>query len=924
MERFTVGILAHVDAGKTTLSEAMLHLSGTIREMGRVDAGNSFLDNDIQERERGITIFSKQAVINYEDTYITLLDTPGHVDFSAEMERAMWVMDYAILVISASDGVQGHTYTLWKLLKRYGIPAFIFVNKMDQERTTQEEFMQHLHDKLGDGFVNFSLRDSNLDSDVQGFFEQAAVCDDELLERYLDGERISDDELANLIAERKMFPCFFGAAIKHENSGVKEFLDGLVRYVNSAHKESVCKSRTLAEQTDRILDIQTSRTLDGQTDRTLTEQTGRTLTDNKSDNVFAGNINMENERSNDEGMDDDHTNHEFGARVYKIAKSPKGERLTYMKLTSGVIRVKDIIDGEKADQLRIYSGEKYEAVSEVYKGQICAVTGLTKTRPGQGLGIEPDCELPLLSPVLTYSVMLPEDVDAHLMLARFKELEEEEPELHVSWIEETASIEVTLMGEVQIEIIRRIIADRYGVDVRFGAGNIVYKETINGTSYGVGHFEPLRHYAEVHLRFESGERGSGLCFAAEVSEDVLSKNWQRLVLTHLEEREYPGVLTGSDITDMKITLVAGRAHTKHTEGGDFRQATYRAVRQGLMEAESVLLEPYYEFRLEIPSDHVGRAMTDIDGMSGVAMPPEITGDKAVLTGSAPVSTMRDYQISVNSYTKGKGSLTCTVKGYDICHNEQEVIETIGYDPDSDTDNPSSSVFCSHGAGTIVPWYEVYEHMHAPRADQEIQDAGIKTTRPINGRGIVDYSIDEEQIEAIINRTSHANEKVSKNVYKKQKKPIYSNYKGKERRNNGIKYLIVDGYNIVHAWDELKELVDDNLDGARTKLMDILCNYQGYAKCEVILVFDAYKVKGNVGEFFRYQNINVVYTKEAQTADAYIEQLTNKMAKEYQVTVATSDGLVQLITRGQNCMVLSAREFRLEVERVNEAIREFIE
>lgn len=882
MRRFTVGILAHVDAGKTTLSEALLHESGMIREMGRVDNKNAFLDTDVQERERGITIFSKQAVINYKDTVITLLDTPGHVDFSAEMERTLWVMDYAILVISASDGVQGHTRTLWKLLKRYDIPTFIFVNKMDQERTTATEFMDELHKELGEGFVNFSLRVNGTESDEQEFYEQAAVCDDGLLERFLEGINPEDEDIIRLISERKMFPCYFGAAIKIKDSGVKEFLNGLVNYMNC---EGVyCVNKECSAEYDNI---------------------------GKPNGKEAG-VDAKGKEDND-----------FGAKVYKIAKSPKGERLTYMKITSGRLKVKDMIGDEKTDQLRIYSGEKFDFVGEVYAGQVCAVTGLTKTMSGQGLGIEEDSTLPILEPVLTYAVELPEEVDSLVMLSRFRELEEEEPELHVSWIEETRSIEVTLMGEVQIEIIKRIIFDRYGVEVRFGSGNIVYKETINGTSYGVGHFEPLRHYAEVHLKMEAGERGSGMTFLAEVSEDLLSKNWQRLILTHLEEREFPGVLTGSDITDMKITVAAGRAHTKHTEGGDFRQATLRAVRQGLMEAESVLLEPYYDFRLEIPMDFVGRAMTDIDSMCGTALPPEIIGDRAVLSGSAPVSTMRDYQITVNSYTKGTGKLTCNVKGYDVCHNTDEVVDRIKYDPDADTLNPSSSVFCSHGAGMIVPWYEVYEHMHVERADRDNVGEEQYMKRPVNGRGVVDYSIDEEQIEAIINKTSHANEKASKNAYKKLKKPIYSNYKGKERRNNGVKYLIVDGYNIVHTWAELKELVDDNVEGARTKLMDILCNYQGYVKCEVILVFDAYKVKGHLGEFFDYQNIHVVYTKEAQTADAYIEQLTNKMAKEYQVTVATSDGLVQLITRGQNCMVISARELKLEIDRINESIREHL-
>lgn len=891
MRRFAVGILAHVDAGKTTLSEALLYKSGTIRELGRVDLKNAFLDTDEQERERGITIFSKQAVMEYGDTVITLLDTPGHVDFSAEMERTLWVMDYAILVISGSDGVQGHTFTLWKLLKRYGIPTFIFVNKMDQERTTPEDFMTHIQKYLGEGFVNFSLRHGGEEEQAL-FYEQAAVCDEAVLERYLEGEAITDRCISQMIDERKLFPCFFGSALKLD--GVEEFLRDLVN--------------DMKEPCERV--------------KQYSQLTG-----------------VKNPQDNVNGCGDSDS---FGARVYKISRDSKGERLTYMKVTSGVLRVKDFLgEGdarEKVNQIRIYSGEKYESVQEALPGQVCAVTGLDKTLPGQGLGVEQGGELPILEPVLTYTLGLPEDVDAAVMLGRLQELSEEAPELNVSWQEETGMIQLTLMGEVQIEIIKRLIADRFGVEVSFGAGNIVYKETIANVVEGIGHFEPLKHYAEVHLVMEPGERGSGLQLLSDVSEDLLAKNWQRLILTHLEEKEHVGVLTGAAITDMRITVAAGRAHTKHTEGGDFRQATYRAVRQGLMQAENVLLEPYYEFRLEIPMDCVGRAMTDIENMHGTVNPPEIMSarsgfretisqtameDYTVLTGTAPVSMMRDYTILVNSYTKGLGSLTLSVKGYDVCHNAEAVIEEISYDPEQDVANPSSSVFCSHGAGFIVPWYEVPQYMHVESALYPDEDREEWMNSPINGRGVVDYSIDEEQIEAIINKTSHANEKSAKHAYKKRKAPIYTGYKGKECRNNGTKYLIVDGYNIVHAWDELKELTEDNLDGARTKLMDILCNYQGFVKCEIILVFDAYRVKGNIGEFFDYHNIHVVYTKEAQTADAYIEKLTHEMAKEYQVTVATSDGLIQLITRGQNCMVISARELKLEIEQANERIREFM-
>lgn len=858
VKRIAVGILAHVDAGKTTLSEGLLYESGMIRDLGRVDSKNAFLDTDEMERSRGITIFSKQAVIEYKDSVITLLDTPGHVDFSAEMERTLWVMDYAILVISAADGVSGHTMTLWKLLKRYDIPVFVFINKMDQDGADKEAVLEQLKRLSGDGFVDFS---GEMDGD---FYEQIAVCDEKLLERYLEGEQITDDVIAGMILQRKIYPCFFGSALKL--NGVKEFLELLINYTRD---------------------------------------------------IMAPKYNI--------GASDE----DFAAKVFKVSRDNKGERLTFLKVVNGILKVKDVVNTgeneEKVNQIRIYSGEKFDTVSEVLPGQVCAVTGLSKTHPGQGLGTQQTNEAPTLEPVLTYSVKLPEDVDRNVMLSRLRELSEEQPELHVAWDDKADAILVTLMGEVQIDIVKQQIADRFGVDVSFGAGSIVYRETIADTVEGVGHFEPLRHYAEVHLKMEPSDRGSGLTFASDVSEDLLSKNWQNLIITHLEEKEHLGVLTGSPITDMKITVVGGRSHTKHTEGGDFRQATYRAVRQGLMQAESILLEPYYEFRMELPSNCLGRAMTDIDTMSGRSEPPEIYGDMAVITGTAPVSSMRDYSIALSSYTKGMGKLICSVKGYDVCHNTDEVLGEITYDPDADTDNPSSSVFCSHGAGMIVPWYEVKEHMHVPAVleNDSDNDAVTETIRSVKGSGLFDYSIDEEQIEAIINRTSHANERASKHIYKKNKLKIYTNYKGKERSNNGTKYLIVDGYNIVHAWDELKCLTDENLDGARTKLMDVLCNYQAFMDCELILVFDAYKVKGNIGEFFDYHNIHIVYTKEAQTADAYIEKLTHKLAKEYQVTVATSDGLIQLITRGQNCRVISARELKAEIDRVNESIRDYI-
>ncbi len=858
MRQLAVGILAHVDAGKTTLSESLLYESGMIKQLGRVDNQNAFLDTEDLERARGITIFSKQAIMKCEDTTITLLDTPGHVDFSAEMERTLWVMDYAILVISGADGVQGHTLTLWRLLERYQIPTFIFVNKMDQEGTNKGTILQDIRKYFGEGCIDFA--EENCDKS-----EQLAVCDEILLEQYLEGRELIDTDIVTLIADRKVFPCYFGSALKLE--GVDTFLAEILRYTKEREPKK-----------------------------------------------------------------------EFGAKVFKIARDQQGNRLTYMKITGGQLKVKDTLKGfvvegayeEKINQIRIYSGDKYHMEQVATTGMVCAVTGLTKTYPGEGLGVEKASELPMLEPVLTYSVELPEEMDAAQMLPLLKQLEEEEPELHVLWQEETQNIQIKLMGEVQIDVLKKRILDRFDVEVNFGVGDIVYKETITDVVEGVGHFEPLRHYAEAHLLLEPGEPGSGMQFMMDCSEDVLDKNWQRLILTHLEEREHVGVLTGSALTDMRITVVAGRAHTKHTEGGDFRQATYRAVRQGLMQANSVLLEPYYAFRIVVPQDMVGRAMTDLNQMCGEFDGPFIEGEQAVLEGTAPVATMRDYQITLHSYTKGRGTIFCTLKGYGPCHNAEEVIERMGYDAETDTANPSSSVFCSHGAGFIVPWYQVKDYMHVESVleNDDMSDEwniDLEEMSEIAKRkaSLVDYSIDEEQIEEILNRTSHANERASKHYYKKSKPRIDFNYKGQVQPRFKDKYLIVDGYNIVHAWDDLKCLVEDNLEGARMKLMDMLSNYQGFVKCEVIVVFDAYLVKGNLGEMFDYQNIHVVYTKEAETADAYIEKLTHKISRDYHVTVATSDGLVQLITRGQNCRVMSALELKNELERVNAEIRKYM-
>ena len=863
MKRLSIGILAHVDAGKTTLSESMLYQSGNIQKLGRVDNQDAFLDTDELERARGITIFSKQAVLKYADMVITLLDTPGHVDFSAEMERTLWVMDYAILVISGADSIQGHTLTLWRLLERYQIPVFLFINKMDQPGTDKELLMEDIRKNFGEGCIDFTSQQD------EAFFEQIAVCDEMLLENYLEENMVEQEQIRKLILQRKIFPCFFGSALRLE--GIDAFLQGLMEYtIEKPYEEN------------------------------------------------------------------------FGARIFKIARDLAGNRLTYMKITGGSLKVRELVSGtmqegkhqteditqweEKVNQIRIYSGEKFEVVNEAEPGMVCAVTGLSKTYPGEGLGYETQSDVPLLEPVLTYTLELPEEMDAAKILPMLKQLEEEEPELHVLWQEESQTIQIKLMGEVQIEILKKRIQKRFGVEVDFGIGNITYKETIRSVVEGVGHFEPLRHYAEVHLLMEPGEEGSGMQFLTACSEDVLDKNWQRLILTHLEEREYIGVLTGSALTDMRITVVAGRAHTKHTEGGDFRQATYRAVRQGLMQAESVLLEPYDTFRLEVPSDQIGRAMTDIENMAGSFEPPELGQEKAVLTGSVPVACMRDYQINVNSYTKGKGSLCCTFKGYGLCHNAEEIIEQMGYQPEQDTENPSASVFCAHGAGFIVPWNQVREYMHVDSgilkndtADTDQDFAKVQTGR----NGVVEYSIDEEQIEEILNRTFHANERASKHYYKKKPVKPIGVYRGQPKPKFKEKYLIVDGYNIVHAWDELKYLIDDNIDGARLKLMDMLCNYQALTKYEIIVVFDAYKVKGNLGEMFDYQNIHVVYTKEAETADAYIEKLTHRISRDYQVTVATSDGLIQLITRGQNCMVLSARELKEAMHRENESIQKYL-
>ncbi len=855
MKKLVIGILAHVDAGKTTLSESIMYLSGSIRKLGRVDHGDAFLDTFELERSRGITIFSKQAVFSMGDTKFTLLDTPGHVDFSAEMERTLQVLDYAILVINGADGVQGHTRTLWNLLKRYQIPAFLFINKMDQVGTDREKLLQELKLRLDSGCMAFDHQD-------EAFFENAATCDEEALEEFLENGTLSEETLIRMIANRQIFPCYFGSALKVQ--GVEEFLEGLERYTKT----------------------------------------------------------------------NDHSAGEFGAKVYKISRDAQGSRLTHMKVTSGTLKVKEMIGDEKINQIRIYSGDKYEMVQEASAGEICTVTGLSATYPGEGLGTEKASEEPMLEPVLNYQILLPEGCDVHTMLRNLRQLEEEDPMLRIVWKEEIGEIHARLMGEVQIEILKSLIKDRFDVDVEFGTGNIVYKETINNTVEGVGHFEPLRHYAEVHLIMEPAPRGRGITIATECSEDVLDKNWQRLIFTHLLEKQHRGVLTGSVLTDVKITLAAGRAHLKHTEGGDFRQSTYRAIRQGLMQAENVLLEPYYEYRLEVPSEMVGRALTDIQRMSGEFNSPETEGDMAVLEGVAPVSEMQDYQREVTNYTRGRGRLACVYKGYGECHNSEEVIEAIGYDPERDLENPTGSVFCSHGAGFNVPWNQVFEYMHIEsqlkkratkeREEQEAMAAAEKRQKRAALSMPVKTSFnaqEEKELEEIFIRTYGKYERKTSGAsdsYNLQEK------KQRKKEEKLKEYLLVDGYNIIFAWEDLKELAKINIEAARNKLMDVLCNYQGFKKCVLILVFDAYKVEGYAMEIQKYHNIHVVYTKEAETADQYIEKVVHEIGRRYNVRVATSDRVEQVVTLGQGGTLVSAREFLEEVELVRQQIQEEVD
>ena len=851
-KQIVLGILAHVDSGKTTLSEAMLYRTGVTRRLGRVDHKDAFLDTDALEKARGITIFSKQALLTAGDTDITLLDTPGHVDFSTETERTLQVLDYAVLVVSGTDGVQSHTETLWRLLRRYHVPTFVFVNKMDLPGMERQELLAQLNRRLGEGFVDFGAEQADRD-------EALALCDENLMDRMLDAGQLQDADLIPAIARRHVFPCWFGAALKLE--GVDALLDGLDRYTRPAPALEA-----------------------------------------------------------------------FGAKVFKVSQDEQGARLTWLRVTGGELKVKAQLTGEadgepwaeKANQLRLYSGAKYTLTEAIGPGQVCAVTGLTKARPGEGLGAERDSDLPVLEPVLSYQVLLPEGADVHAALGKLHRLEEEEPQLHVVWNETLGEIHVQLMGEIQLEVLRSLLAERFGLEVEFGPGGILYKETITEPMEGVGHYEPLRHYAEVHLKLEPLPRGSGMQFAVDCREEVLDKNWQRLVLTHLEEKQHLGVLTGSPLTDVKITLIAGRAHLKHTEGGDFRQATYRAVRQGLMLAKSQLLEPWYAFRLEVPAENIGRAMSDIQRMEGTFDPPESGEETAVLTGFAPVSTMRSYPMEEVSYTRGRGHLSLTLDGYRPCHNAQEVIAAIGYEPEHDLDNPADSVFCAHGAGFVVPWDQVRSHMHVDsgwgKSTRPEPEAAVPQHRAMAYRATLE---EDAELLKIFERTYGPIKRDPLAAFRpvqKRERPDFA----AEQWEIAPEYLLVDGYNIIFAWDELNALSKESLDAARHKLMDILCNYQGFQKCVLILVFDAYRVPGSPGSIEQYHNIHVVYTKEAETADMFIERVTHEIGRNRRVRVATSDGMEQIIILGHGALRVSARMFHEEVQNVEKQIRALVQ
>lgn len=857
MKRLAAGILAHVDSGKTTLSEAMLYQCGEIRKLGRVDHGDTFLDTHSLERQRGITIFSKQAMLRLPDTEITLLDTPGHVDFSAEMERTLQVLDAAVLVISGTDGVQSHTETLWRLLARYDVPTFIFINKMDIAGTDKDALLLELRERLSTSCCDFS------DVSSDDFCEQAALCDESLFESFLDSGELSSGELCCAVSKRRLFPCYFGSARKNE--GVSELLEGLRIYTSEPAYYD-----------------------------------------------------------------------EFGARVFKISTDDQGNRLTYMKITGGCLKVREQIsysapDGtvitEKVNQLRIYSGNKFQSVDSAESGCVCTALGLSQTWCGMGLGNTASSMKPALAPVMTYRLVPPDDIDPVKAMEKLRRLEEEEPQLHIEWNSRLSEIHVQLMGAVQLEILTGIIADRFGMEVRFDKGSIAYKETISAPVEGVGHYEPLRHYAEAHILIEPLPRGSGLVFEADCREEILDKNWQRLILTHLQEKTHLGVLTGSPITDVKLTIVSGKAHLKHTEGGDFRQATYRAVRQGLRMAESVLLEPWYSFRLEIPQEQVGRAMTDLQRMEADFSSPEISGDMSVLSGRCPVSSMQGYSAEVTSYTQGRGRLSCMPDGYDECRNAEKVIEEIGYDCDGDLDNTADSVFCSHGAGYLVKWNDVPSYMHLPYRKElyKAKEEEIISPEPKSlSRSSYGGSLAEDkELMAIFERTYGKIQRDERSALHTQKEPLQDCTKITPQKT-GKEYLLVDGYNIIFAWDELKKISDESLEAARHALIEIMMNYQGVRRCEIIIVFDAYRVKGNTGSSEQKGNIHIVYTKEAETADAYIERTTHELSRDYHVRVATSDRLEQIIILGNGAYRMSATEFHEEVRLAQREIQEFIE
>ena len=847
--RLCAGILAHVDAGKTTLSEAMLYLTGSVRKLGRVDHGNAFLDTDTQERQRGITIFSKQAMFSLPGIDVTLLDTPGHVDFSAEMERTLQVLDCAILVISGAGGVQAHTRTLWRLLERYEMPVFLFVNKMDQEGTDRTAVMGQLRRQLSGGCLDFGAPREDLE-------ESLAMCDEGALERYLETGCVDEDTVRRMVAQRKVFPCLFGSALRLQ--GVEEFLQLLGRFGPEKKYPA-----------------------------------------------------------------------DFGARVFKISRDARGERLTWLKVTGGSLATKMVLRGgtgdetweEKADQLRCYSGSKFQLTETAEAGQVVAVTGLSRTYPGQGLGFETQDTTAVLEPVLNYRLILPEKADVHTTLDKLRQLEEEDPLLRIVWNERWQEIHVRLMGQVQREVLQNLVQERFGLSVTFGTGNIVYKETIAAPAVGCGHFEPLRHYAETHLLIEPLARGSGVQVASACPTDQLDLNWQRLILTHLTERSHPGVLTGSPLTDVKITLTAGRAHLKHTEGGDFRQATYRAVRQGLMGAESVLLEPWYDFRLEVPHNCVGRAMTDVQNMGGTVDDPEVGGETTVLTGRGPVAQLQNYWQEVAVYTRGLGQLSCTLRGYEPCHNAEEVIAAIGYEPERDVDNPADSVFCSHGAGVNIKWDEAPRHMHVSGGISLEGAEELAEERPV--RRSYDSAAGDKELQAIFERTYG---KVERRDFrpppKVQRAELKDSYHIRDQKD-GADYLLVDGYNIIFAWPELKALAAMDLSAARGALEDILADYRGFRRCQVILVFDAYKVKRNPGSVETRNGIRIVYTKEAETADMYIEKASYRLQKEHRVRVATSDNLEQLIVLGHGALRLSAESFHAEVEETRGQIAELV-